>query len=308
MATVTVELRDLLRNNFELFDFHYDFDDQEFKKEIEQAVIDHYLFYEIGQETPGRFKQRFKSRWLSMIGYYNKLHNTTLLKYDPLINYRMEEALEQLSNTTSNLDTSSNRQENYSDNENRDTTTNQTSTVDSSDTIDQTTNQDNTQTTDLQNTTNSTRTDNLTTGENTNEKISDYPQQPIAGGDFLSGERDANKTITNTGTVNTETSSEDTGTVIDSGTTVVTGTTSTETQTTINGSENLEGNKTGNRQEDTTTNTSREDNTNMSYQKTIEGLTGKSYQELIQLERESLIRIKSMIIQEMKPCFLMVYS
>ena len=49
------------------------------------------------------------------------------------------------------------------------------------------------------------------------------------------------------------------------------------------------------------------DNTE-SYEKTIEGLTGRTYQELIQLERESIIRIKQMIIQELKPCFLMVYN
>ena len=43
------------------------------------------------------------------------------------------------------------------------------------------------------------------------------------------------------------------------------------------------------------------------YEKRIEGLTGRTYQELIQLERENLLRITSMIIQELKPCFILTY-
>src|SRR5699024_4576346 len=104
MAQVTVELRRLLKNGFKLFDFDYEFDDKETAKELEQAIIDHYAFYEIGQETPDRFKHVFKTRWLRAIGYYNKLHNTTLLEYNPLINYKMSEALEQLTESSRKQD------------------------------------------------------------------------------------------------------------------------------------------------------------------------------------------------------------
>ena len=96
MALVTVELRNLLKTDFELFDFEYSFDDDSMKKEIEQAVIDYYFFDEIGHYSPERFKHNFKTRFLSAIEYYNKLHNTTLLSYDPLINFSMNEALERL--------------------------------------------------------------------------------------------------------------------------------------------------------------------------------------------------------------------
>lgn len=99
MAQVTVELRNLLKTNFELFDFDYQFDDRNFAEQLEQAVIDFYWNYEIGQETPEEFKRVFKRRWLQAVSYYNELHNTTLLKYNPLINYKMNEALEQLATT-----------------------------------------------------------------------------------------------------------------------------------------------------------------------------------------------------------------
>lgn len=356
MATVTVELRELLRNNFELFDFDYEFDDQTFKKEIEDAVIDYYYFHEIGQETPGRFKHRFRSRWLSMIGYYNKLHNTTLLEYNPLINYNMAEALEQLSNSSSSQDVTGNKTSNYTESMDSDThsiqsgsnttseevdqsttlnntrTDNLTSNTESTRTDNLTSTTESTRTDNLTSTTNSTRTDNLTTEETLNEKSSDYPQQPIAGGDFLAAERDNTRTqnntgtvtneatttdtgtvdtdttTTDTGTVSTDTTTTNTGTVEDSGTTSLHGTTSTDSETSTTDNTTVEGNKTGENIEGMTNNTLKEEDSTMSYEKTIEGLTGKTYQELIQLERENLIRIKSMIINEMKPCFLLVYS
>ena len=95
MAQTTVELRHLLElSNFELFDFEYQFDDLVYKTEIERAIIDYFYFSEIGQETPDRFKHVFKRKWLEIIAYYNKLHNIDLIKFDPLVTYRMSETYE----------------------------------------------------------------------------------------------------------------------------------------------------------------------------------------------------------------------
>lgn len=251
MAQVTVELRTLLKNGFKLFDFEYEFDDKKMAKKLEQAVIDYFAFHEIGQETPDRFKHVFRTRWLTIISYYNELHNTTLLKYNPLINYTMTEALEKLSQSSSNTSSTSN--ENV-----------KSSTTDHTE----------------QNTANSnTRTDDLKTTTTTDEQVSDYPQQPIAGGDYLSGARQTDSTTTNTGTVKDQGTSD---------------TTSDSTTT---------GNATTTREEDQQTTT----DSNEHYEKTIEGLTGKTYQELIQLERENILRITQMVIEEMKPCFILVY-
>ena len=77
MAQTTIELRHLLQTTsmdgkpFELFDFDYQIDDLQWKAELERSIIDYFYFYEIGQETPERFKHVFKRRWLQMIGYYN---------------------------------------------------------------------------------------------------------------------------------------------------------------------------------------------------------------------------------------------
>jgi hypothetical protein len=91
MAEVTVELGRLLSTDFKLFDFTYQFDDTNFKAQLEQQIIDYYYDYEIGFETPDMFKRKFRSRWNRMISYYNKLYNTTLLDYNPLVNNSMKE-------------------------------------------------------------------------------------------------------------------------------------------------------------------------------------------------------------------------
>lgn len=255
MAQVTVELRHLLQTDFELFDFDYQFDDPNFKRELEQSIIDYYYFYEIGQETPEAFKHTFKTRFKRLIGYYNKLHNTTLLTYNPLINYKMEEALDQLAQV--------NNQQSTANDTSHDGTVNTTNNNESTESM----------------------SGSSETSENThthdNEKMSDYPQQSISAGDYLSGERDRNteneQTQNVTSESNTSTSSEDEG--------------STTSQ------ENT--NSTGTSEEHGTTNTT--------YEKTIEGLTGTSYQDLIMKERENVLRLTGMIIEELKPCFILTY-
>lgn len=203
LTQTTQELGKLLKTDFELFDFDYQFDDQQFKEEIEQAIIDYYYFYEIGQPTSEMFKHKFRARWLRMVDYYNELYNTTLLDYDPLTNYKMSETLEELAKNTQQTD----------------------STADAQATTD---------------------------GEG---KTSDYPQQPIAGGDYLAGATNSKN----------------------------------ETNTTDN------------------TNTSATAESNRDYTKTIEGITGITYPELIQQQRDSIIRLKVMMIEELKPCFLLVH-
>src|SRR5690625_34372 len=201
LAQVTVELRELLRNNFELFDFEYNFDDQNFKKEIEQHVINYFMFYEISQETPARFKHYFKTKWLSMIGYYNDLHNTTLLEYNPLINYKMSEAMEELRNTTNTQDIEDNTQSTFSEDDDHTGQSSQNTLSNTTDNMDQVTPSEDvraddfvtetsgTQTDTATGTVDSDQTESTTSDTLTNEKTSDYPQQPSADGDYLEGER-----------------------------------------------------------------------------------------------------------------------
>jgi hypothetical protein len=220
MAQVTVELGRLLdKTNFKLFDFDYAFDDQNFKPQLEQSIIDFYYDYEIGFETPDMFKRKFKARFLRNIDYYNKLYNTTLLSYNPLTNQKLTEVLDQLATSSSRTDNTAN------------------STVNT--------------------------TDNSHTFADIDNKISDYPQQPLAGGDYLAGQ-------------NNETN-----------------------DTTVDSTGKVTNDMTGNVVESSTDNTD--------YTKTIEGVTGITYPELIQKHRDALLQINNMVIEYMKPCFILVY-
>src|SRR5699024_7165508 len=100
-------------------------------------------------------------------------------------------------------------------------------------------------------------------------KGSNYPQQQITAGNYLSDETLLDSEVTNTGTVNT--TGSDNGTTNDT-------TTSNDNIKQIN-------DRTQTSNQDST------QNTNMSYEKTVEGLTGTSYQELIAKERTNIMRI-----------------
>lgn len=296
MAQVTVELRKLLQlNNFELFDFVYQFDDVNFKKQLEQSVIDYYYNYEIGTETPEEFKRRFQAKWLSFIDYYNLLYNTTLLTYNPLINYKMTESLEQLA-------TSNNTQNSVTD-----TTSNGTTTQEGTDVLNQSTTTDSTRTDNLTSQNDTTRTDNLksvvsnSSEGSGNEKTSDYPQQSIAGGDFLEGEKTSTTSTSGTNTTDNTGTQQNTGTTQNTGTQTNAGTGTNNSTTTSDNTSVSEdsANTTGSLTSNGTANTS--------YEKTIEGLTGTSYQELIAKERQNLIRLIPQVISELKPLFILVY-
>lgn len=92
MAIVTIELRNLMKTkNFNLWDFDLGIDDPLFESRLKETIENYFYFNEIGSETPDRFKHRFQSKLKLILPYYNNLYNTTLLDFDPLINYKMEE-------------------------------------------------------------------------------------------------------------------------------------------------------------------------------------------------------------------------
>ena len=240
MAQATVELRTLLeRTNFKLFDFDYAFDDKTFKAQLEQQIIDYYYDYEIGQETPDMFKRKFKARWNRIISYYNKMYNTTLLTYNPLTNEKLTEVLDQLAASSNTQAT--------------DMATASTGKV----------------TNDQTNTTEQ-HTSNATTDNST---VSDYPQQPIAGGSYASGASSSSTSSdgTNDVTLNIDSEQNSTDNTTNRGTVTNNGTVNTD------------------------------------YTKTIEGITGSTYPDLITKHRDAILRISDMIIHEMKPCFILVY-
>ena len=111
-SRVTVELGEIVASGVNVFDFDYpvpqpvieyngksckvDFD----RKRLEQKIIDHYRFRQIGQETVGRFKHYLKTKMCEIMPYYVQLYEFDA-KFrnidDPLESYNLVETFEQFS-------------------------------------------------------------------------------------------------------------------------------------------------------------------------------------------------------------------
>lgn len=77
---VTVELGELISTGFPLWDFEYkSFYEGADKAAFEEKVIDHYWFRQIGQETPARFKRKFRTLVRELAPYYYQLYKSVEL-------------------------------------------------------------------------------------------------------------------------------------------------------------------------------------------------------------------------------------
>ena len=73
------------RGRKRLFDFEYPLFNEDYRKDFETHFIRNFYTREIGSETEGLFKFRLET-WLQInMPYYNKLFESELLSYDPLI-------------------------------------------------------------------------------------------------------------------------------------------------------------------------------------------------------------------------------
>jgi hypothetical protein len=100
-----------------LFDFQYPFFDADYKSVFETNFIRKFYTREIGFETEGLFKFQLESWLLINMPYFNKLFESELLKFDPLMNSSMETTStrnvdkdEQVDLTTNTDATSTNKQ------------------------------------------------------------------------------------------------------------------------------------------------------------------------------------------------------
>lgn len=129
---VTVELGELVDSGFPLWDFDFpvprsvvdyngkrctvDFD----KARLQQKIIDHYRFRQIGQETPARFKHYLKARMQEIMPYYVQVYEFDA-KFrnieDPLESYNLVETFQQETKGTGKV-TGSNKATTTGSNEN----------------------------------------------------------------------------------------------------------------------------------------------------------------------------------------------
>lgn len=78
MAKYTIELRELVENGYEIFDFDYPFYEPYQKNRFEETFINYYYFYEIGAETITRWKHMLKTQLNFLFTKYEQLYYTIL--------------------------------------------------------------------------------------------------------------------------------------------------------------------------------------------------------------------------------------
>ena len=107
MSKYTLELRYLYEDeNFNLFDFPYNLYNNDLKPWFEEKFYQHFMFYEIGFDTIGMFKQRLMSKLNDIYPYYRQLYETEIRSknIDFMLNKDLKESYirELTSNSNSN--------------------------------------------------------------------------------------------------------------------------------------------------------------------------------------------------------------
>jgi hypothetical protein len=89
-----------VENNVNIFEkINFPIFDETYRETLQQRIIDHYYFREIGVETPGRFLFHLRTKLNEIMPYYNKLYETTLMEQRIMDNYDVTETF---TRTTSN--------------------------------------------------------------------------------------------------------------------------------------------------------------------------------------------------------------
>lgn len=86
MATYTVEIRTLVENHFDLGLKNYPIFDEAYREGLNNKIINHFYFREIGFETAGLFKFYLNQKMSEIMPYYNQLYKSELLNFNPFYN------------------------------------------------------------------------------------------------------------------------------------------------------------------------------------------------------------------------------
>ena len=111
MSKYTLELRYMYEDeNFKLFDFPYNLYDNDLKPWFEEKFYQHFMFYEIGFDTIGMFKQRLMSKLNDIYPYYRQLYETEIRSkgIDFMLNKDLKESYVRELTSTSNSNQESN--------------------------------------------------------------------------------------------------------------------------------------------------------------------------------------------------------
>ena len=90
MSKYTAELRTIIDNGFNIFDFGYERTEESqniiSNEQLQNDFIDHFYFEEVGFETLERFKKRLATQWRESLFEFDRLLVAYNKDFDPLAN------------------------------------------------------------------------------------------------------------------------------------------------------------------------------------------------------------------------------
>ena len=277
MSKYTTELRYLIENNFDIGLKDYPIFDENYREPLNQKIINHYYFREIGMETAELFKRYLNNTMREIMPYYNQLYKSELLEFNPFYNVDKTVTADKNNNSVSDfVGNISGKNTQTADTENTQT------------------NNGKQQTTTAATSTGESVGNSTTTNKNKNVS-SDTPQG------FLSINSIENETYASAAEMgNAESINNSKAASNNSETGMTDQTTADETKATGNSKSNA-----------TTETDTANKTTSNDFENYISHVIGKSegetYSEMLMKFRETFLNIDMMIIDELKTCFMMIY-
>lgn len=119
MAVFTRPLCEVVESDFDLGLKQYPIFDENYRDTLNNKIVMHYWFYEIGHETESMFRFALNRKMAEIMPYYNQLYQSTKLTFDPLSTVKLSD--DRTNTHTSSGDSSNNLTRNV-DNTGTDTT------------------------------------------------------------------------------------------------------------------------------------------------------------------------------------------
>ena len=277
MSKYTTELRYLIENNFDIGLKDYPIFDENYRKALNQKIINHYYFREIGMETAELFKRYLNNTMREIMPYYNQLYKSELLEFNPFYNVDKTVTADKNNNSVSDfVGNISGKNTQTADTENTQT------------------NNGKQQTTTAATSTGESVGNSTTTNKNKNVS-SDTPQGFLS---INSIEHETYASAAEMGNAESINNSKATSNNAENG--ITDQTTADETKATGNSKSNA-----------TTETDTANKTTSNDFENYISHVIGKSegetYSEMLMKFRETFLNIDMMIIDELKTCFMMIY-
>lgn len=115
LAKFTVELGVILKSGFQLDLNSYPIFDESYRDELNNKIIRHYWFREIGFETAALFRDRLAVKMSEIMPYYNQLYKSTLINIEPLETHRLVRELTRTENNSGSSTVNADGKTVYSD-------------------------------------------------------------------------------------------------------------------------------------------------------------------------------------------------